>query len=447
MNTYPFTIFKRSNRPFYFVSFKDANGKSLSPISTKQVDEKDAMQIAFAWLRDGIPKKEKSVTVQDLAFKDLLRKIKLGEEADTLLIELKRTGLLKSYILNDTPQSQEFTSFLSTFWDWETSPYINEKLRKAHGIHRRHCRTQARAIPLYWQPFFEGRFLGEITAGDIDAFINHVGQMEFSADRKNGVIKAGIKPLRWAYAKGMIEKDPTRGHIMFAGEKQKRNILTPSAAAAIFRVEWQDERAKLANMLAAVTGMRSGEIQALRFQDLGVDCLYVRASWNKLDGLKLPKNNETRTVEIFFPDLMNRLIELAKSNPWGVSPDSFVFWSATRKSVPMHGQAFRNGLRDALKQIGFTDVESKKYLFHGWRHFFTSYMIGKLDKKLLKTQTGHKTDVMLAHYADHATDGDREIIQTVGRKTFAGLLPEKPKQLVFNKNASQIAASEILTEC
>ena len=40
MNAYPFTVFKRSNRPYYFVSYKDSNGKFLSPISTKQKDRK-----------------------------------------------------------------------------------------------------------------------------------------------------------------------------------------------------------------------------------------------------------------------------------------------------------------------------------------------------------------------------------------------------------------------
>jgi integrase len=296
-----------------------------------------------------------------------------------------------------------------------------------------HCLKQGQAIVRYWEPFFVGRYLGDITASDIDAFINHMGDMPVSAARKNVVIKAGTKPLRWAFSKGKIEKDPTRGHIMFAGEQRKRDILSPTAAAAAFRAVWKDDRAKLANMLAAVTGMRSGEILALRFQDLGHDCLYVRGSWNRADKIKLPKNNETRTVEIPFPDLMNGLIELAKQNPWGVSPDSFVFWAETKKDIPMRGGMFVEGLRDALIQIGFSKDEAAKYMFHGWRHFFTSYLFRKLDKKLLKSQTGHRTDVMLSHYADHRTDGDREIIQATERETFAGLLPERSNVLVFKK--------------
>jgi hypothetical protein len=276
MNAYPFSIFKRADRSCFSVSYKDANGKYLRPVSTGMKTEKEALDVAFKWLRDGIPQKEAVVRVSDLSLKDLVRNIKAGGEAETLLNELRRFGWLKSYVQSETPGAVDFISFLTNFWDWEMSPYINEKRRKSHGIHKRHCTIQKQAIGLYWEGFFQGRFLGEITAVDVDAFINFMGDLDLSASRKNVVIKAGTKPLRWAFAKGLISNDPTRGHILFSGEQKERQILTPTAAAAVFRVVWNDDREKLANMLAAVTGMRCGEVQALRFQDLGSDCLYVR---------------------------------------------------------------------------------------------------------------------------------------------------------------------------
>ena len=260
---------------------------------------------------------------------------------------------------------------------------------------------------------------------DIDAFIDHMGEKELSAGRKNVVIKAGTKPLRWAFSKGMIEIDPTRGHILFSGDELKRNILTPSAAVAIFRAEWKNERAMLGNLLASVTGMRCGEIQGLRFQDLGQDCLYVSGSWNKEDNLKTTKNNEKRTVEVNIPGLMYCLFELANKNPWGVSPTSYVFWSDMKDDMPMHGTVFLDNLRKALVQIGFSAEQAAGYMFHGWRHFYTSYMVKKLDKKLIKSQTGHKTDIMLAHYAGHETVWDRELIQAKQIETFAEIIPQK----------------------
>ena len=433
MNAYPFSIFKRADRSCFSVSFKDSNGKYLRPVSTGKKTENEAMQIAFQMLRDGIPQKNVAVQVSDLSLRDTVRKIKAGDEAETLLSELRRLGWVKSFVQSETPGAVDFISFLTEFWDWEKSPYIKEKRRKSHGIHRRHCSIQSGAIPLYWEPFFKGRFLGDITATDIDGFIDYMGEQDLSASRKNVVIKAGTKPLRWAFSKGKIDRDPTRGHTLFSGEERKRSILNPTVAGATFRVVWSDDRAKVANMLAAVTGMRVGEVIALRIQVLGPDCIYVQKSYNSEDGMKLPKNNKTRKVEIPFPDLMKGLIELGKLNPWGVNPNSLVFWSTTRSKVPMSGRNCNLGLREALVKIGFTEEEAANYSFHGWRHFFTAYMIRKLDKKLLKSQTGHLTDVMLNHYGDHETDEDREVIQATERKAFAGLLPERSKMLVFKE--------------
>jgi integrase len=440
VNAYPFSVFKRADRTYFSVAFNDENGKQLPPISTKKKTKDEAMKVAFQWLRDGIPQKQNTVRVHNLSLRETVKSLKDSEDAQTMIAELKRQGWLKSFVLCNTPQAEQFVTFLSNFWDWDNSPYVKEKLRKAHGIHRRHCKLQSRAVTLYWQPFFQERSIGEITAKDIDNFIDYMGGKPLSASRKNVVIKAGLKPLRWAFSKGIIEQDPTRGHIMFSGEQHKRNILTPTTAAAIFNMEWTDARAKLANMLASVTGMRTGEILALRFHDLGSDCVYVRSSWNIEDKTKPTKNNEPRTVESPFPGLMYALFSLAQQNPWGVNPDSFVFWAVTKNDIPMQGsRLFLNGLREALAKVGFTKDEAKKYMFHSWRHFFTSYMIKKLDKKLLKGETGHKTDIMLTLYSDHETEGDRETIQTTKKEIFSGLLPERPKLVTFKKMGNKIA--------
>jgi len=425
MNAYPFSLFKRADRSCYSVSFKGTDGKYLPPVSTGKKTEEEAMKAAYLMLRDGIPQNKKKVTVQDLTCKDMVRNIKTDTQAEHLLSEMKRLGWVKGFVKKETKAAEDFISFLKNFWDWDNSPYIKEKLRKNHGIHKRHCKMQNQAITLYWQPFFNGHVLGEITTKEIDAFINHMATKDLSASRKNVIIKAGTKALRWAFAKSLIDNDPTRGHIMFSGEAHKREILTPTSVAALFKIDWKNKRAKLANMLSAVTGMRSGEILALRFQDIGTDCLYVNSSWNDEDKLKPTKNNEARTVEIPFPDLIDELIKQAKENPWGVSPNSFVFWADKNNDKPMLPQSLIDALRKNLKLIGFTEKQAEKIMFHSWRHFYTSYMINRLDKKLLKSQTGHKTDIMIAHYSDHRTEGERELIQEKEREAFAALLPQK----------------------
>jgi hypothetical protein len=63
--------------------------------------------------------------VDQLSLKDTVRKI--NTKAEILLKELKHQGWVKSYILTASPAAQDFTAFLSDFWNWETSAYIKEK--------------------------------------------------------------------------------------------------------------------------------------------------------------------------------------------------------------------------------------------------------------------------------------------------------------------------------
>jgi hypothetical protein len=116
MRNLPFSVFKRANRPCYSVSFKnEATGEYFPAISTRQKTEAEAIKTAFAWLRDGIPQKRASMKVQDLAHKDVARKIKTKAEAEILLKEMKRMGWIKSYVLSESPAAQDITLFLSDF--------------------------------------------------------------------------------------------------------------------------------------------------------------------------------------------------------------------------------------------------------------------------------------------------------------------------------------------
>jgi integrase len=318
----------------------------------------------------------------------------------------------------------DFTSYLKNFWDYETSSYVKEKLRKNHGTHKNYTVGQGIVVEKYWLPFFKGRLLGSVTRRDIEDFIDDLSGKELSAGRKNTILKAGAIPLRWAFSKEIIEKDSIAGVTWFSGEAEERKILTPEVVEAVFKVDWADERAKLANMLAAVTGLRSGEIRGLRVQDLGEDCLYIRHSWNLRDKLKTTKNNKRRTVELPFPFLIDNLIRLAERNPHGAGMDSYVFWAKRSPSKPVENIRLLAGLRDALKQTGMNEKTAAGYVFHGWRHYFTSYMRDKLNRKLLKSQTGHITDPMIDHYGDHLLAGDREKIRQAQQEVFGALMPQ-----------------------
>jgi integrase len=55
------------------------------------------------------------------------------------------------------------------------------------------------------------------------------------------------------------------------GKAAKRGILTVEEAGALFAKPWTDAAAMAANLLSATTGMRQGEVLAIRGGDIGND--------------------------------------------------------------------------------------------------------------------------------------------------------------------------------
>ena len=419
----PFSVFKRAGRPCYVVQFKDEAGVYLPAISTKQKTEGAAIETAFKWLREGIPQKGGAVSAEAYKMRDAIRKADFTKaDAELLVQELQRRGFIKKAVFHESREAVDFGAFLTDFWTWEKSPYIAEKQRKQHGIHQYYVKSKLCAVHKYWCCAFQGKELGVVTENDVEAFVKTLETKNLSSKRKNEIIRAGTIALKWAYKKRLIDEDVTRGLVWFAGRPKERQILSPELAQAVFSVEWTDNRIKLANLIAALSGLRAGEIQGLRVQDLGRNCLYIRHSWNYIDGLKCPKNKEARTVEFPFPDIINALKKQAESNP-DYSLDSFIFWSTEAQGQPIDSRHFIAGLRAALKKAGLSEQSAKVYAFHAWRHFYTAYMIKKVNKELLQRQTGHKTLTMLEHYADHETAGDRESIRAAQWEAFGGLLP------------------------
>jgi hypothetical protein len=73
MNAYPFSVFKRTDRSCFSVSFKDANGKYMRPIFSGKRTEIEAAEIAFKWLRDRIPQDKTELSVYHLLIEAVKR--------------------------------------------------------------------------------------------------------------------------------------------------------------------------------------------------------------------------------------------------------------------------------------------------------------------------------------------------------------------------------------
>ena len=417
MKKLPFSLTVRGDSPFYYVRFRnEQTGKFMSWISTKEKNYNRALRKAWDLYNN------QSDKIDQLSYYDTLRKSDYtAEDVLHFLEDFQRKGFLTGFVLNDssianTPALQ----WLVDFWNPDSSDYLKEKHRKGQSVHRKHRENSAAFILRHWSEIIGEKKLGELTRQDIQKQFNRLDTLPLNGNTKNHILRAVLTPLKWAYNNELLCRDLSRGWIMYKAEYKKRSILTMEMARNVFRVEWGNNMARLASMLSMCTGMRCGEILALTADDLGENCIYVRHSYNLKDGLKSTKNGEERTVFVYFPYIMEQLRILAETNPYK-NGAGFIFWGLL-PDKPIDCNVFRKFFRRALVAAGMSQEDAKKMTFHAWRHFYTTYMADKVNQKALQSQTGHKTQIMLEHYADHQTREDALVIMNAQAEVFGAVL-------------------------
>ena len=421
MQKLPFSLTTRANSPYYYVRFRnERTGKYLSWLSTKETNYNRAVRTAWNMYNN------REQDIEKLSFYDSIKKASYTkEDVMQFLEDFQRKGFISGYCLTDVQKlNVPALDWLCDFWNPEKSRYLNEKLRKGQKVHKKHTMNSEQFIRKHWTELLQNKQFGELTRQDIQKQFDRLDKMELSGNTKNHILRAVLTPLKWAYNNELMPRDLSKGWVMYKAEYHKRAILTMEMARSVFRVEWTNEYSRLASMLAMCTGMRCGEILALTKDDLEDDCIHVRHSWSEKDGLKCTKNTEERTVYVAFPYIIEKLRELAETNPYP-NGAGYIFWGY-KPDRPTDGKHFLTYFRQALIKAGMDKETAKKMTFHAWRHFYTTYMADKVNQKALQSQTGHKSQVMLEHYAAHQTMEEAKLIMGAQQRIFGAVLHPAP---------------------
>ncbi|MBI9105018.1 MAG: tyrosine-type recombinase/integrase [Spirochaetales bacterium] len=405
-----FYLFKRGN--IFYVQFKNPKTRKLTTAkSTGERDRDRANYIVQKWLDEGFPDERK--IEQLLTFDYLLSEFKKIDlttaDAKRITDHLKNCGLIKAVSINSESDDQNIKTFLTTFWNYESSPYVREKLAHGHSIGKRHCIEMTASIKRYWIPYFGDKSIHDLNKTDIKTFSLYLSEeRKLAAKTINNIMSAGTVALTWAFKNEIINKNPTQGLIKFSGEQKKRGILSDKEIEKLFTLgDWRtNEAAKLGSLLACQTGLRAGEVVGLQIQNVGKDRLFVKHSFSWTDGLKSTKTGEEREIPIL-PETREKLLSLAHKNPNGWGPSSFIFWSVESSEKPMRTETLSTRLNHALESIGISNNERKSrgICFHSWRHYFARKMTDVLEERTARL-TGHATSEMLQHYADHRNESD-----------------------------------------
>jgi integrase len=414
----------RHNGTFYAELVDPQTGAKLTARSTGTKDRDEALLKRAEWLKSGIPtgRVRKPRSLESAAGIEsalrAMRKADLNSDDALRIVQaLRDRGLIDIAAVKPGKGSVLFTEFLEEFWDYDNSPYIRDKLAHRQSIGKRHCYEMKCRLNKYWLPAFRGRALNSISRQDLKAFSLSLAEGGLAPASVNKTMMVGTTALSWAFREGHIPADPTDGLMRFSVLPEKRGTLTPLEAQALFAARWKDRRAYAASLLACTTGMRSGEVLALRLEDVGERTLNIRHSWSDYDRLKAPKNGEARKVPLL-PEVRAELLELAKENPYG--PEGFIFYG-TLADKPIDRSVLLDGLHDALAGIGI-DAKARGIVFHSWRHYYAARMADRMTADQVSRITGHKSKAVFEEYADHITEENLEEVGRVGAEVFGNIL-------------------------
>jgi integrase len=460
---------------YYAALINQQTGLPLTAKSTGTANRDEALLIIAEWLKNGLPtgKQKEPRTLEHISdVKEILkacRSVELtADDAMAIAMILKNRGLLDVGISKTGPGQRSLIQFLKDFWNFDRSAYIRDKLAHGHRITRRYCHEALLIITKHWEPQFQSKPLNTINRQDIREFSLILKEEKgLAAKTINNILLQGTTALKWAYAENMIPADPAAGLTRFSGEENRRDILTEAETEALFKIKWQDKRAYIGCLLACTSGLRSGEIRAIRRGDIGESILDVSHSWSDFEGIKSPKNGEPRKVPLL-PEVRGLLLELLKETPHTDIDNPFVFYSE-KADKPCSAELFRRNFRKACKLVSehpsgwFSEAEfsegigdlwmikadrkggiigpwseptlansisaeeefeyrykksatkpeqpvsidtvNRKVDVHSFRHYYASRMADKVAADKVARITGHKSKSMAEHYQAHIADG------------------------------------------
>lgn len=241
------------------------------------------------------------------------------------------------------------------------------------------------------QPAFSGLMLSEVTKGKVEDFVSLLKKKSLSSSTINTIIKAVVsQSFKYAVDEGYINKNPAKAvyNLPKLVQDHKR-ALTDAEIKALMEAA-RPHRLWIAIPLLLYTGLRIGELLALKWEDINLEdgtitvnknYVYTVSSGNMLTTTKNAYSN--RLVAVNSPVLFGMLKEYKEAYGKG---KTYVL-SCIKKDAMIDPQNFRKRtFRKWCTKAGFPEVT-----FHYLRHTFITLMFeAGIDPSAIMLQVGHR---------------------------------------------------------
>jgi integrase len=281
------------------------------------------------------------------------------------------------------PRPGTGTRFMDVAEDWLAHGVLKR------GIKRSTQRDYRQTLDTHLLPAFGDRDLRSITREQIETW--HAGYPRSRTAEKVLMILGAI--FRHAQRRDLIATNPVerveRHPVRYSGDYDlySREEISALVGAAA------DEQDAAIFLTAALTGLRRGELLALRWRDIDFAGQAIRVRANLSYGeLVTPKSGKVRVVPMI-DDVAQRLARLA-DRPHQVSDDDPVFAS------PLGGHLDASALRRRYAEAA-RRAQLRPLPFHSLRHFFGSVAVNRASLVQVQAWMGHAHIQTTARYLHH----------------------------------------------
>jgi integrase len=310
--------------------------------------------------------------------------------------------------------SYTFDTFTRDFFIYEKCPYIRGKLLRGFSYGRTWAKKQRTLLENIIMPQFKEIDIRNISSSTIDDFVMKIRQSNHGVKTVNHILTAIKTIFGHAMQNGFIETNPAEGIRPFKNTAKEKGIFTRIELKKLFASFgqseiWPNPMHFLINAIAAMTGMRLGEILALRPENIINNTISVEHSWNRLEGLKCTKTGKNRIVPI--PHELGMAIYKYISNN---HVTEYIF-SANNGKKPVDHKAVYKHFWTALAKIGIDRNirQARNISFHSFRHTFNTMLLeAGVHPETLRLITGHSAK-MTAHYAHLQLGNMPKVLETI----------------------------------
>jgi integrase len=254
------------------------------------------------------------------------------------------------------------------------------------------------SIRNYLDPRWRDTPVDAITPADVEALRDELLQTDLSPRTVVRHLTVAHGVFKHAMRKHGLERNPAaadlvdRPNVNYSGEFR---TLDAEQLAALIRHAASEQDAVL-YLAAAHSGLRQGELRALRWRDIdfAADRIHVRRSARigAAGGVKAPKSGRVRSVPMV-PQLAAALAKLGQREHF-TGDEDLVFGNVVGEVE--HDNLLRRRYSRALKAAGLPRVR-----FHDLRHVFGSTAVKAFPLSDVQAMLGHAHVTTTMRYVHH----------------------------------------------